>query len=108
LLLEHLGFEAELADNGPSAREFLIAAQADIQFILLDSLMPGMDGLQTLEDLRRIAPATPVVVMSGNLAPAAADDFARLGVRVYLQKPFGLKELAAALAAAAQRDPEPR
>lgn len=102
LLLDHLGFEAHLADSGPAARELLISPPGEIQFILLDSLMPGMDGLQTLQELRSIAPTIPVVVMSGNLEPAAASAFARFGVHVYLQKPFGLRELAASLAAAAQ------
>jgi two-component system, cell cycle sensor histidine kinase and response regulator CckA len=102
LLLDHLTIDALLADSGGAAEALLVSSPGELRCILLDSLMPGVDGPRTLATVRRLAPATPVVVMSGNLAPDAADEFRRLGVRVFLQKPFGLQELAAALAAATE------
>jgi two-component system, cell cycle sensor histidine kinase and response regulator CckA len=99
LLLGRLGFEAHLAGSGPAACEFLSHPPGGIHCILLDSLMPGMDGLRTLEAMRSLAPETPVIVMSGNLSATATAEFTRLGVKVLLPKPFGLQELAAALTA---------
>ncbi len=102
LFLERLGYRAQVAGSGQAALEVVAASGGTIRFILLDSIMPGMDGARTLADLRRIAPTTPVVVMSGNLTPLDAAEFERFGIGAYLQKPFGVGELSAALLAAAR------
>ena len=99
MLLEHLGFTAYQAASGAAAREILSVQRAEIHGILLDWLLPGEDGPQILGALRQVAPAVPVVVMSGNLSTAAAAEFTRLGTPVHLQKPFGMQQLSAALSA---------
>jgi diguanylate cyclase (GGDEF)-like protein len=93
--LELEGFEAETAENGRVALEMAKARPPDL--ILLDVMMPEMDGLTVLRRLRN-SPATanvPVIVLT---AKALAEDRVRgldLGADDYITKPFDLEELLA-------------
>ncbi len=71
--------------------------------LLLDIRMPGMDGWQVWEELRTSAPevsATPVVFVSAETPDRARADDA--GIAAWLQKPVGVRELAAALGTVCQ------
>ncbi len=75
---------------------------------ILDRMLPGMDGLALLEQLRRERPAPPVLVLS---ALGSVDDRVRglkAGGDDYLTKPFALEELAARVAALLRRPLETR
>lgn len=63
--------------------------------VLLDHMMPGMDGIQTLHELRRqkIAEDTPVIVLTANAVPGAKESYLAEGFDGYLSKPVGRKEL---------------
>ncbi len=93
--LELEGFEAETADNGRTALE--LAKQRPPDLILLDVMMPEMDGLTVLRRLRN-SPATanvPVIILT---AKALAEDRVKglnLGADDYITKPFDLEELLA-------------
>ncbi|MCX7616945.1 response regulator [Tepidiforma sp.] len=83
----------------PSGEEAIRLLEAGEQFacILLDLTMPGIGGEGTLRELDRVAPGTPVAIMSGY----PRDDLAREGRR-FLAKPFdlqALRDLVAELAA---------
>ncbi len=65
LLLEELGFEVVVARDGVEAVESFRAGPARIHAVLLDLTMPRMDGVETLKELRRVAPGVPVVLTSG-------------------------------------------
>jgi PleD family two-component response regulator len=93
--LELEGFEAETASNGLEALE--IATKHPPALVLMDVMMPGMDGLTTLRHLRN-DPATssvPVVMLT---ARALAKDRVKgldLGADDYITKPFAVEELIA-------------
>jgi len=95
LLREYLGargYQVELAADGPRGLER--HAQGDVDLIILDVMMPGMDGLEVLRQLRATA-RTPVVMLT-----ARGDDVDRiigleLGADDYLPKPFDPRELLA-------------
>ncbi len=102
-LLESEGFETAEAPNGTAA---LAAVERDPpDAVLLDLMMPGgPDGLATLEQLKRVAPDLPVVMMSGKANLADAVKATKLGAFQFLEKPLTpegvLTTLRAALALA--------
>ncbi|HEY7692390.1 MAG TPA: response regulator transcription factor [Gaiellaceae bacterium] len=95
------GYEVELAGDGQQALISLAGRSADA--IVLDILMPVMDGLETCKALRRMGNRTPVLMLTARHdvddrvagLDAGADD--------YLVKPFALEELLARLRALLRR-----
>jgi two-component system response regulator PrrA len=90
LMLDDAGYEVETTSNGREALALLRRRPADV--IVLDLVMPDMDGPSFVTELRRVGTAdTPVLLLS------AANDVdghaARLGVHGALSKPFDLDEL---------------
>jgi CheY-like chemotaxis protein len=96
VLLEHEGFEVVVVENGRSAIEAIEAAtKAPIDAAIVDIVMPGMDGLETIKAFDRSAPGVPVVAISGFMfrdSSAPLPDFLgaakTLGAAFGLQKPF--------------------
>ncbi len=99
LTLELLGHQVEQAFDGAEGARRCQASPPDV--VLTDILMPNQDGLQTIRELRRACPVVRIIAMSGGsqaLADMDALPFAaRFGARRVLYKPFGRKELSAAL-----------
>jgi CheY-like chemotaxis protein len=88
------GFMVWLAGNGLQALELYQELWADIDLVLLDIHMPGLDGPRTLMALQQLNPAICCCFISGNTAPyTEAALFERGAVRV-LQKPFRMPEIA--------------
>jgi two-component system copper resistance phosphate regulon response regulator CusR len=91
--LEAEGFTVESAVHGVAALERARATHPDL--VVLDLLLPGIDGLTVLRELKRERPELPVVILSarGDL-PTKLRGF-ELGASDYLAKPFALVELIA-------------
>src|SRR5262252_9873864 len=91
-LLEVDDYKVETATNGEEA---LQRVQKGLQpdLVLLDLLMPGIDGLQTLEQLRQIKPGLKVVMLSCVSDTRKVVQAMRLGAHNYLTKPFQKAEL---------------
>ncbi|HEY2321575.1 MAG TPA: response regulator [Thermoanaerobaculia bacterium] len=85
--LNQRGFEVKLASNGADAVERIRSEKPDV--ILLDWLMPLMDGGQMLDHLDAGAGKVPIIVISGEPAPAALDP----RVQAWLTKPVTIDEL---------------
>ena len=86
-LLESEGFETAEAANGGAALAAVERAAPDA--VLLDLMMPGgPDGLATLEQLKRLAPDVPVVMMSGKASLTDAVRATKLGAFQFLEKPL--------------------
>lgn len=87
-----LGFEiCGIAANGEQAMELLETQKPDIA--LLDINMPKMDGIELTEKLKKIAPDTYVVFITGYSEFEYARKAVQLGVSEYLLKPFSKEEL---------------
>jgi len=95
-LLELRGYEVDTAEDGARALA-LLAGGADPDAILLDVMMPGLDGLQTLERIRELAPEVPVVMLSVVGRTATIVEAMQRGAADYLNKPFEEEELEATL-----------
>jgi CheY-like chemotaxis protein len=91
-LVSSLGFTVLPAEHGSDAVKRL-SELPQVRFVLLDLTMPGMDGEQTLEELHRIAPELPVMLMSGYSERELSDRFTGKRVAGYLQKPFAREQL---------------
>jgi two-component system nitrogen regulation response regulator GlnG len=87
-LAEGLGHRVTIAPSAEQGIELARAEPPDL--VMLDVRLPGMDGLAAIEHFRRVAPQTPIVVMTayGDLATAVAA--VRNGAFEYLVKPFSL------------------
>ena len=94
--LELRGFEVDTAEDGPRALA-LLEGGADPDAVLLDVMMPGQGGLHTLERIREVAPAVPVVMLSVVGRADTIVEAMQRGAADYLTKPFEEEELLATL-----------
>ncbi|MBK8256178.1 MAG: response regulator [Polyangiaceae bacterium] len=95
-LLSHLGCNVQVATNGTDAVTFFAQAAQKPHVVLLDATMPGMSGRATLDELRKLDPAIPIIVSTGLSSHEARDQFAGTGAEILI-KPFNAAELAATL-----------
>jgi len=93
--LEAEGFRVDAADTGPMGLKQALASSYDA--VILDLLLPGLDGLTILRELQQRVPELPVVIVSARSdLPTKLRGFG-LGASDYLAKPFALDELVARL-----------
>jgi DNA-binding response OmpR family regulator len=98
LVLRKAGIESHAATSANAALALLRSSvgQENIGAVITDHLMPGMDGSQFVRELRKFAPAMPVIVISG--LSEAEDDYRGLEV-VFRTKPLDPEELIALIRA---------
>jgi len=90
-ILEDEGYQVLTADNGSDAIELAREEMPDL--VLLDIWMPGLDGLQTLEQLKALMPDLTVVMMSGHGTIETAVKATKLGAYDFVEKPFSLDKV---------------
>jgi hemerythrin-like metal-binding protein/PAS domain S-box-containing protein len=108
--LRRMGLEPLEAADGPEALRLYEADRDRIELVLMDLLMPGMDGAETYRRLRRAGATMPIILTSGLGEEEALRRFRPRGLAGFLPKPYGLQDLTAAVGKAlAARDgrPEP-
>ncbi|RMF75735.1 MAG: response regulator [Acidobacteria bacterium] len=107
-MLDLKGIEVVHAPTGRRALD-LLAAGCEYEIALLDLDMPGLDGAQTWHELRRLAPGLPVVLVTASPDDPRVATLRREGLRDVLAKPFGVRDLLAAVdRLRARRAPPPR
>jgi CheY-like chemotaxis protein len=92
--LQQQGFAVWLAVNGWEALDLYRRQRETIDVVLLDVLMPGRDGPQTLASLQEVNPQVRCCFMSGNLGVYSEERLRTLGAAAILLKPFRLDEAA--------------
>jgi CheY-like chemotaxis protein len=97
VLLRQMGFDVLVACDGVEAVEVFQSAAGRIDAVLLDLTMPRKDGIETARDLRRIAPAIPVVLTSGYGSESIQVEPDRSGPDAVLTKPYTAERLVATL-----------
>jgi len=99
-MLRAAGHEPLVAEDGPEALARYEQSFREIDLVLLDLVMPGMAGRDVFRALRRINPQARVLVASGYSFDGAAQGLLADGARGFVQKPFRIADLTAAVAAA--------
>jgi DNA-binding NtrC family response regulator len=77
-----------------------LAEDRDIDIVILDVKMPGMDGLQTLREIKKAHPLVEVILLTGHSTVESAIDGMKLGAYDYLMKPCDMDLLMAKVAEA--------
>jgi len=93
-LLHALGYRALLAEDGAEALEIYGEQRGEIVMVLLDMVMPVMDGVDTFLKLRELDPEVKVLLTSGHTIEEKAEWLLERGARGFLQKPYTLDALA--------------
>ena len=95
------GFETVTADSGTSA--LARVAETDPDLIVLDVMMPGLDGLGVLQNLRAAGSQVPVIFLTARDAASDRIVGLRAGADDYVIKPFSVEELLARVHAVLRR-----
>lgn len=89
--LEARGLDVAKALDGDQALERL--KEKDFDVVILDVLMPGKDGIETLREMKNLKPLTEVIMLTGHATVQTAIDGMKLGAYDYLLKPTETKDL---------------
>jgi two-component system nitrogen regulation response regulator NtrX len=90
-ILSDDGFEVMHAYNGYEALKKIESESPDI--VLLDIWMPGMDGIETLKEIKKISPNLPVVMITGHGTIESAVDATKSGAYDFLEKPLSIDKV---------------
>ncbi len=97
-MLNHLGYQVHLADGGAAALEACRRLGSELDCVLLDLVMPGMDGQEVYAEIHRLYPELKVLLTSGYHEVEISRRFSDRGLAGFLQKPYMLDDLARKLA----------
>jgi DNA-binding NtrC family response regulator len=85
------GFDVRTAFSGREA--LLLIKDSPFDVVLLDILMPDMDGIETLKKIKEITPATEVILLTGHQSAEYNSEGKKWGAFDYILKPFDLNDL---------------
>jgi DNA-binding NtrC family response regulator len=97
-------YDVTSSSSGEEALEKVKGYNFDV--VILDMLMPGIDGIETLREIKRMKPLTEVIVLTGHAAVDTAIEGMKLGAFDYLEKPCETEDLASKIDKAYQRKAE--
>jgi PAS domain S-box-containing protein len=92
-ILSRFGYRVLTAPSGEKALRVFEKRRSEIAVVILDLIMPGMGGMQCLEELLRMAPDLKVLVASGYSAGRSARDALKLGACEFVSKPYSVRAL---------------
>ena len=105
ILAERLGkrgFATKTAEDGGTALRML-QEDGTIELVLLDIAMPGMSGIETLNEIKKNHPLIEVIMLTGHATVDTAVESIKLGAFNYLLKPCGIEDLLAHIQEAMKR-----
>ncbi|RKX24488.1 MAG: sigma-54-dependent Fis family transcriptional regulator, partial [Candidatus Zixiibacteriota bacterium] len=85
------GYRVKIATNGEAAIQAVSDSRFDIA--LIDLAMPGMSGLEVAARIRKIAPDTPIVLVTGWGVDIDTSQLEAIGIKDVLYKPFRIEHL---------------
>jgi two-component system, cell cycle sensor histidine kinase and response regulator CckA len=92
-MLERMGYRVMVCRQGQAAVKEITERGNEIDLVILDLIMPGMDGGQTFDSIRRIRPEMPVLLSSGYAINGHANEIMQRGCNGFIQKPYNIAEL---------------
>lgn len=87
-LLEELGYEVLLAQNGEEAVKIVRENGDSIDLVILDMIMPKMNGRDCFLALKALRPGISIILSSGFTRKEDVADMRKLGLAGFIQKPF--------------------
>ncbi len=102
--LESRGFHVTKAFNGSDAVSITTAGDVDV--VLLDVMMPGKDGIATLQEIKQIKPLTEAIMLTGHGTVETGIAGMKLGAYDYIMKPADIESLQKKLIDACKRKKE--
>jgi DNA-binding NtrC family response regulator len=99
--LEARNCHVDSAFNGDQAIEFINSHELDV--VILDVQMPGRDGIETLQEIKRLKPIVEVIMLTGHGTVETAIQGMKLGAYDFLMKPTDTAELVDKITKANQR-----
>lgn len=92
-MLGKLGYRVIAAAGGKQAVDIVTQKRNELDIVILDLIMPGMDGGKVFDCIRKIRPQMPIMLSSGYAINRQADEIMQRGCNGFLQKPFNVFEL---------------
>jgi two-component system, cell cycle sensor histidine kinase and response regulator CckA len=92
-MLEKMGYGVHTASRGPEAIDIYSRHQAEIDLVIIDMIMPEMNGGEVYDRLKQIDPDVRVLLSSGYSMNCDAKEILSRGCNGFIQKPFGLYSL---------------
>lgn len=89
-LLTELGYTVTVASGGREAMKLLANGDVAVDLVILDLIMPDLDGAATFEMIRSAHPQIPVIISSGYALDAQTEQLMARGCDEFMQKPFSL------------------
>ena len=93
IILEKFGYTVLSEGDGQEALDVYEKEQGNISLVILDILMPRMDGKECLEQLLRINPTVKAIISSGVGQEDLIQDVVKLGAKGAVNKPYGMRQL---------------
>lgn len=97
-------YDVTICLSGENAIEMTMKHDFDV--VILDVLMPGMDGIETLGEIKKIKPLTEVIMLTGHASRESGIEGMKLGAYSYLSKPCDTEDLIAKINKAYDRKVE--
>ncbi|MFZ7126712.1 MAG: ATP-binding protein [Desulfobacterales bacterium] len=107
-MLETLGYTVKIASTPMQALSILLEQNETLDILLTDMIMPGMSGVELAQQAKSIRPGLKAVFMSGYDQDSVGLPCADIGKSYFVQKPFGVLELAETLHDAFNEEPRAR
>jgi CheY-like chemotaxis protein len=92
-MLSALGYEVRVAADGPQALEMFERDSESIDLVVLDMVMPNMNGGEVFDRIRAIHPEVKVLLASGYSLSGEAEEIMQRGCNGFIQKPFNVAQL---------------
>ena len=103
-VLSTAGWSVICAENGDEGLQKLKSGAHNIDVVLLDQLLPGMSGMEVLDQIRAMDPDLPVIIMTGSATEESAAEIKRQGACACLPKPFTPEQIRAVIKKAVGKD----
>jgi len=92
-MLRRVGYQVIVAKGGEQAVEVIKERGNEIDLVIVDMIMPGMDGGQTFDRIKELRQNLPVILSSGYSIDGKANEILQRGCDGFIQKPFNLSAL---------------
>jgi DNA-binding NtrC family response regulator len=86
IIEDNTSYEVETTNNPAEGLKMLTEEAYDL--VISDLKMPGMDGLELFDELRKMRPDIPVIIITAYGSPEAADEALKKGISDFITKPF--------------------